>query len=141
MAALKSAQWQIGGASRHRSVAATSAGLRCRTSAAGLSIRAHGSEPAACSGFLIGATAGICVDRLVDARAVGKVPPQTGIDAHYPQMVTPSFRYDLEYVVIAFVSQQHPLLLELGDDEGASASDVAIPHGPNSSSRSTQAQR
>lgn len=79
---------------------------------------------------------------LVDARAVGRVPPQTGIDANYPQMVTPSFRYDLECIVIAFVSQQHPLLLlYLDDDEGASASDVAVPHSPHSSSRSTQAQR
>ena len=94
--------------------------------------------------LLIGATAGICVDRLVDTRAVGKVPPQTAIDQKYPQVgmrATPSFSHDIESIVIVFVGLQRPLLPDLTDDEGAFASDVAIPHGLNSSSRSTHAQR
>ena len=71
-----------------------------------------------------------------------KGPPQTGLDTDYPGVgmrTTPSFRYGLEYTVIVVVSQQRPLLLDLDDDVGASASDVATPNGP--SSRSTHAQR
>ena len=103
--------------------------------------------------YLIGATAGIAsiVRRYIvvryrasgGARAVGQLPPHTGIDA-YPRMGmpdTPLFQYDLESVVIVMVRQQHP---SLSDNDGGSrleaASDAAIPTGLNSSSRIT-AQR